>query len=351
MLSWAWKHRRKLAVATVAAAGTYTAYVVWKKKRELDGIVQELLGATSPGPTREAKVRNHFNVAQAESDRSLLVREMQKDGGLQMQLERLVDTQGFRKRMKEDGKARDRLAFAKLRSLIMTRTVAALQTLALALVVRRILMTIVARHDLLEKDEELVGKAVESGAAACAGTHGLNKISKSRFLSMDVVSEALPSIVDAVGAAVNTRAAEVPAGGQTPTALEGDALREAKTAEEKALASELTAEQAATLLADAADAAAVGVGDALVAVLTSSRDAVAAGDQLQALLGEVCTLARSGMFSIVVTDLVKEACAVAARELSPPSEVVLRPAPPLATPPRPPSCPPPRPPPNALRAA
>lgn len=56
MLSWAWRHRKKIAVTAVMGGATaYGAYYLYRKKRELDelmekfGLQQLLSGGTSNG--------------------------------------------------------------------------------------------------------------------------------------------------------------------------------------------------------------------------------------------------------------------------------------------------------------
>ncbi len=42
MLRWAWRHKRAIAAGTVAAAAGYGAYVVWRKKRELELMLESV---------------------------------------------------------------------------------------------------------------------------------------------------------------------------------------------------------------------------------------------------------------------------------------------------------------------
>ena len=37
---WLWRHKRTIATGTVVAAGAYGAYVVWRKKRELEELLE-----------------------------------------------------------------------------------------------------------------------------------------------------------------------------------------------------------------------------------------------------------------------------------------------------------------------
>ena len=77
---WAWRHKRAIALGTVGAAGCYVAYTIWRKKRELDDLLESvgldglLSGASgaSSKASREARVREHFAATQREADRLLL---------------------------------------------------------------------------------------------------------------------------------------------------------------------------------------------------------------------------------------------------------------------------------------
>eukprot|EP00320_Phaeocystis_rex_P012539 CAMPEP_0119066586 /NCGR_PEP_ID=MMETSP1178-20130426/9105_1 /TAXON_ID=33656 /ORGANISM="unid sp, Strain CCMP2000" /LENGTH=61 /DNA_ID=CAMNT_0007048197 /DNA_START=25 /DNA_END=206 /DNA_ORIENTATION=+ len=41
---WLWDHKRLVVGTSLAAAGAYTGYVLWQKKRELDALCEELMG-------------------------------------------------------------------------------------------------------------------------------------------------------------------------------------------------------------------------------------------------------------------------------------------------------------------
>lgn len=154
-LSWVHKHRRQIAGVSLAAGGAYAAYVLWKKKCELESICQELM---QPGPdeTREARVREHFEAAQRESD-LLLTRELQK---MQSHIASSLDTESFRSRMRADGATLDPQRWNEFTLLITTRAVASLYALALALLMRRIHMNIVARHYVRSAKMQLPAETV-----------------------------------------------------------------------------------------------------------------------------------------------------------------------------------------------
>ena len=42
MLRWAWRHRRGIVGTGIVAAGAYGAYVVYRKKRELEDLLDSL---------------------------------------------------------------------------------------------------------------------------------------------------------------------------------------------------------------------------------------------------------------------------------------------------------------------
>ena len=57
--TWVWRHRRAIVGTSLAAAGTYAAYVVYQKKRQFDAICAELLAPTGLGPTDREQVTKH----------------------------------------------------------------------------------------------------------------------------------------------------------------------------------------------------------------------------------------------------------------------------------------------------
>ena len=261
--NWVWKHRRKIVGVSIAAAGTYTAYVVWKKKRELEDLCSELLSAAPEGRSREEKVREHFEAAQHESD-LLLARELPR---IQEKLAASLDTDGFRKSMRDDGAHADVERWNELRVLSATRAITSLYAFALALLLRRVHMNIVARHYVLEKEEREAG-----GGAGPSSAGGLNNITKRRFLSRELGSEVLDALTEAVRRAVV---------GQ----LEGLALDRPLSAED--VARDLVCATQKQLEEPGSNKA--GVLAPIIALLLDGMrgdGAVADGDQLGALLRE-----------------------------------------------------------------
>jgi hypothetical protein len=60
VVRWAWRHRRAIAGTTAVAAAGYGAYTLWRKKRELEELVQslglqDLFGGESSGAGRAAR--------------------------------------------------------------------------------------------------------------------------------------------------------------------------------------------------------------------------------------------------------------------------------------------------------
>ena len=45
---WFWDHKRLVVGTSFAAAGAYTGYVLWQKKRELDALCEELMSTQGP---------------------------------------------------------------------------------------------------------------------------------------------------------------------------------------------------------------------------------------------------------------------------------------------------------------
>ena len=64
MLRWAWRHRRGIVGTTLAAGATYGAYVAYRKKKELEELLDSLglqqflsggSGAANGAKTKEAR--------------------------------------------------------------------------------------------------------------------------------------------------------------------------------------------------------------------------------------------------------------------------------------------------------
>jgi hypothetical protein len=174
LISWAWRHRRGIAVSTVAAAGAYGAYVAWCKKRELEDLLQELLGMGGGGrASREARVREHFAVTQQQADRMLLDALPR----LQEQLTHLIDTDAYRQRMRDEGQMSNYERWHEMMVLVVSRLLTAQYALVLSTLQLRVKLNLVSRRDLLE---------VRGGAdGGDGGGERLSTLTKRRFLSND----------------------------------------------------------------------------------------------------------------------------------------------------------------------
>ena len=42
MLRWAWRHKRAIVAGSLIGAGAYGAYRIWRKKREIDELLQSV---------------------------------------------------------------------------------------------------------------------------------------------------------------------------------------------------------------------------------------------------------------------------------------------------------------------
>ena len=106
---------RSLASGLVLGVAGYSAYIFWRKKYELEQLVnsvglQHLLAAGSTHPSRDFRVREHFAATQREADRLL------KDAlpRLHEQLDILIDVNGFKLKMKDEGQMSDMARWQRL---------------------------------------------------------------------------------------------------------------------------------------------------------------------------------------------------------------------------------------------
>lgn len=219
MLRWAWRHRRAVAITSVVAGATaYGAYTFYKKKRELDELVdslglRELFSGEDPQvvrATREEKVREHFQATQREADR-LLKEALPR---LQEQIAQLLDTDGFKEKMRADGATADLQRWHELKVLVVSRLLTAQYALILTILAIRVRLNIVSRHFLLETQASASGERPQDGT--------LQRITKKRFLSIEpMLSEGLLPLERGVTACVRAHLASEAA---TAEALGKEAL-------------------------------------------------------------------------------------------------------------------------------
>ena len=212
MLRWLVRHRRAIAATTIlGGVAAYGAYYMYRKKCELDELV-ETLGLQqllSGGDTRKAKaqsyeeryachvygdaltsthqtkpnhqlstpgmlcrVRDHFLDTQREADR-LLCDALPK---LHEQLSKLIDTEELQGRLRAQGALAEPESWHELKVLVVSRLLTAQYALVLTLLAARIRLNIIGKHYLIE------AQAAADGARSEAA---LSKLTKRRFLSMD----------------------------------------------------------------------------------------------------------------------------------------------------------------------
>lgn len=311
---WVWRHKRAIATGTFVAAAGYSAYVVYRKKRELEQLLEsvgldQLLagGGTNGQSSRESRVREHFAATQREADRLL----MDALPRLHEQLDGLIDIDGFQKQMKADGAMADMKRWDELMVLVVSKLLTAHYALTLATLHIRVKLNIVARHYLLEV------------AAQKDGTSGntLSNLTKRRFLSTEhLLSESLQPLAAAVTVAVRARLGAQGLDAQGLTArktseqaldlvapiravlesgLDSSAISDADTEEMDGSGSSSNPKGG-----DHAAAAAVGT------FLVDEMDAygiVAEGDQLHPLLGEMRDAFDSAALKLTIADLLESA--------------------------------------------
>jgi len=156
VVRWLWRHKRTVASVTVLAAGAYSAYSLWQRRRSLEEMLLEsLLGVGPPGGSRadanrrrgEQRLRQHYELTQGECD-VILKRHL---GQLRAQLQRELDTGAVRQRMRVEGTELDQSgAWGELKVLGFSRAVCSVYVLVLLAVRLRIHLNIVARHYVAE---------------------------------------------------------------------------------------------------------------------------------------------------------------------------------------------------------
>ena len=323
---WVWRHKRAIATGTFLAAAGYSAYVVWRKKRELEQLLEsvgldQLLaggGSSSARGSREARVREHFASTQREADR-LLNDALPR---LHEQLNALYDVDGFKRQMKADGAMADMGRWHELMVLVVAKLLTAQYALTLTSLHLRVKLNIVARHYLLEV------AAQQDGTLGCT----LTNLTKRRFLSTEhLLAEGLQPLAAAVSACVR---AHFGAGG-----LSAQRLAERLTTDQVlALVAPIRAVLEADLDSSASDAngaAAAGnsngrrngssavaaqasrgaVARFLLDEMAASYGVVPAGDQLHALLGETRDALDSAVFRLTAADLLTSSFATLTTEL------------------------------------
>ena len=185
MLNWAWRHKRKIvATAVVGGATAYGVYYLYRKKRELDELVEslglnELLyggSANSSGArssaTQEERVREHFDDTQREADR--LLREALPR--LQEQIAGLIMTDALQERLRAEGPSAEPAGWHELKVLVVSRLLTAQYALVLTVLAIRIRLNIIGRHYLNEAQAAADGTRLDGA---------LSKLTKKRFLSLE----------------------------------------------------------------------------------------------------------------------------------------------------------------------
>jgi len=209
---WFWDHKRLVVGTSFAAAGAYTGYVLWQKKRELDALCEELMSTQGPlARNEESRAREHFEVTQQEV-RAVLGREMPR---VHAQLKRLLDTEALTVELRS-GQKFDQAQWNGLKLMMWTRLLSSVYALALLELKLRIHINIVARHYLHETSAaQAAGGTAAVGAADGGGGGGavraeLSKVTKLRFLcSESLCTDGFEPLVRAVRAAVETELAAV----------------------------------------------------------------------------------------------------------------------------------------------
>ena len=159
LVRWLWRHKRSVAVVSVAAAGAYTAYRLWRRGRSLEELLlEQLLGAAAAdggggaaAATRrsEERLHEHFRVTQRECD-ALLERHV---AALRAQVQSQLDPKPVRARMRAEGSEADGSGgWRELKVLGFARAVGSVYVLALLAPRLRVRLNIVARHYLAERE-------------------------------------------------------------------------------------------------------------------------------------------------------------------------------------------------------
>jgi len=207
MLRWAWRHRRSIAVTAVVGGGAaYGAYYLYRKKRELDELVESLglqqllsgggsASGASSSASREERVREHFSDMQREADR-LLIEALPR---LQEQVAALFVTDSLQERLRAEGPSAEPAQWHELKVLVVSRLLTAQYALVLTLLAVRIRLNIIGRHYLLEAQATAEGTRLEGA---------LTKLTKKRFLSMEhLLGEGVQPLQQRVTAAVRAHLA------------------------------------------------------------------------------------------------------------------------------------------------
>ncbi|KOO23337.1 peroxisomal biogenesis factor 3 [Chrysochromulina tobinii] len=208
MLNWAWRHKRKIvATAVVGGATAYGVYYLYRKKRELDELVEslglnELLyggSANSSGArssaTQEERVREHFDDTQREADR-LLCEALPR---LQEQIAGLIMTDALQERLRAEGPSAEPAGWHELKVLVVSRLLTAQYALVLTVLAIRIRLNIIGRHYLNEAQAAADGTRLDGA---------LSKLTKKRFLSLERwLAEGLQPLEQQVTACVRAHLA------------------------------------------------------------------------------------------------------------------------------------------------
>ena len=185
MLNWAWRHKRKIvATAVVGGATAYGVYYLYRKKRELDELVESLglnellyggsanAGGACSSATQEERVREHFDDTQREADR-LLCEALPR---LQEQIAGLIITDALQERLRAEGPSAEPAGWHELKVLVVSRLLTAQYALVLTLLAIRIRLNIIGRHYLNEAQAAADGTRLDGA---------LSKLTKKRFLSLE----------------------------------------------------------------------------------------------------------------------------------------------------------------------
>mmetsp|Transcript_87 Transcript_87/g.281 ORF Transcript_87/g.281 Transcript_87/m.281 type:complete len:383 (-) Transcript_87:372-1520(-) len=320
MLKWAWRHKRTIAAtAVVGGATAYGAYYLYRKKRELEELVetlglQQLLsggeGAHDHSSTREERVREHFADMQREADR-LLLDALPR---LQEQVTSLLVTDALQDQLRAAGASAEPGRWHELKVLTISRLLTAQYALVLALLAVRIRLNIIGRHYLLEAQAVADGSRLDGA---------LSKITKKRFLSMEhLLSDGLQPLQEQVLACVRSHlASELPSDADKENYFKALCTTHVTAQQTLDTLAPIRAELERGLTAENGGdpAADVSHNSLLRAFLideqTAAHGFIADGDQLSELLGEVRAIVGSAAFRITLDDLLEAAFTTVGEQL------------------------------------
>lgn len=306
MLRWAWRHKRAIALGTLGAATAYGAYVVYRKKRELEDLLEsvglnELLsggGSLGGRHSREARVREHFAETQKAADQ-LALDALPR---LRETIASLIDTEALREKMRKERQMSNMELWHEMMVLVVARVLTTQYAAALYVLLLRTKLNIVSRHYLLEVIE----------ARADDSTPVLSNLSKRRFLSSEhFLSDGLHALAAEVTACVRSHlTAQLDAAKLAEMLTAEDALallRPARADLEYGLGG-ATPTAAPAPVSNRNGSAAAGahrglLGRFLREELSASIGAVAEGDQLHGLLHESTDLIDSAACRLTLGDL------------------------------------------------